>query len=222
MYNKLFTKILDSSIWLETTPTRIVWLTFIAVMDEKGFAPFAAVGNVANRARVTLEEAKIAISVLEAPDPESSDPEFEGRRLERVPGGWIILNAEKHRDLVTRAIKQAQTAERVRRFRQRKRESNARVTTSEAYTYTEARSEEDEEKAVAARPQNFQQPVENPRDNLSIITKLAHLLLNEPDHPTGVDLKEALKDSCARKHIAYDSTTIGLALDSAEAQRAAL
>ena len=110
-------------------------------MDERGFAPFAALGNVANRARVTLDEARNAIEILEGPDPESSDPENEGRRLERVPGGWIVLNAEKHRDLVTRAVKQAQTAERVRRFRDRKRTSNAAVTQSEAYS--EAITEEE-------------------------------------------------------------------------------
>lgn len=109
-------------------------MTFIAVMDEKGFAPFAAVGNVANRARVTIDEARTALTILESPDTESSDPENEGRRLERVPGGWLVLNAEKHRDLVTRAIRQAQTAERVRRHRAMKRASNAPVTQSEAYS----------------------------------------------------------------------------------------
>lgn len=113
-------------------------------MDEKGFAPFAALGNVANRARVTLDEARAAVEILEGPDSESSDPENEGRRLERVPGGWVVLNAEKHRDLVTRAIRQAQTAERVRRHRALKRNSNAPVTPSEAYSgsVTKERSEE--------------------------------------------------------------------------------
>lgn len=152
MYNKLFTKILDSSIWLESSPTRIVWLTFLAVMDEKGFAPFAALGNVANRAMVTLEEAKTALGILEAPDPESSDPENEGRRLERVPGGWMVLNAQKHRDLLTRAIKQAQTAERVRRFRQRmKRDSNALITPSEAYSEANTK-EKTSSTSIAKKP----------------------------------------------------------------------
>lgn len=132
MYNKLFTKILDSSIWLESTPTRIVWLTFIAVMDESGFAQFASVANVAHRARVTLEEAQAAIVAFEGPDPDSSDPENAGQRLERVPGGWIVLNAEKHRAMVTRALIQEQTRQRVKRHREKKRNSNAPVTPSEA------------------------------------------------------------------------------------------
>ena len=117
VYNKIFTKILDSSIWLETNPTRIVWMTLIASMDESGFCQYSAMGNLAGRARVTLEEAAEAIRVLEAPDKESGDPAHEGRRLERVPGGWMVLNAEKYRSIVTRAVNQEQTRERVARFR---------------------------------------------------------------------------------------------------------
>jgi hypothetical protein len=143
MYNKLFTKILDSSIWLEDDATRLVWLTLIAVMDEDGFCQFASVPNVAHRARVSVEAAQKALSCLESPDPNSSDPANEGRRLERVPGGWVVLNAEKHRRMITRAVVQEQTRERVRRFRDRlvKRTSNASVTPSETETETETRSE---------------------------------------------------------------------------------
>lgn len=119
MYCKLFGKILDSSIWMEPHPTRIVWFTFLATMDEDGFCQFATVRNVAQRAVVTLEEADTAIKVLESPDAESSDPDHEGRRIERVPGGWMVLNALKYRDLATREHSKFQTRERVRKFRQK-------------------------------------------------------------------------------------------------------
>lgn len=128
MYNKLFTKILDSSIWLEDHPTRIVWLTFIAVMDEDGFCTFASAANVARRAIVSLEEAKIAIDKLQSPDEDSSDKEHDGRRIERVPGGWIVLNSGKYKELVSRAIIQEQTRERVRRHREKLKLGNAGVT----------------------------------------------------------------------------------------------
>jgi len=134
MYNKLFTKIVDSSIWLEPSPTRIVWLTFIAVMDEDGFVQFASIANVAHRARVTLEEAEIAIKCLEEQDLNSSDPDNNGKRVERVPGGWMVLNASKHREMVTRLIIKEQTRERVRRFREKKRNCNADVTPSDTET----------------------------------------------------------------------------------------
>jgi hypothetical protein len=147
MYNKIFTKILDSSVWLEPSPTRIVWITFIAAMDENGFCPFAAVGNVASRAHVSIDEAREAIKVLESPDADSSDPENEGRRIEKVPGGWMVLNAPKYRAIVTRANHQEKTRERVRRFRQKRSgnasvtQANDPVTPSEAYTEADAEAE---------------------------------------------------------------------------------
>lgn len=117
MYNKIFTKILDSSIWLETDATRLVWLTLIAAMDEDGFAQFASVPNLAHRARVEISAAEDAVKVLESPDINSGDPDHNGRRIERVPGGWIILNAGKYRDIVTRAVGMQRTRERVAKFR---------------------------------------------------------------------------------------------------------
>jgi hypothetical protein len=117
MYNKIFTKILDSSIWLESDSTRIVWVTMIAAMDENGFCQFASVANVARRANVSPQAASEAIEILQNPDSDSSDPENEGRRIERVPGGWIVLNAEKYRALVTRAVSQEGNRRRVQQFR---------------------------------------------------------------------------------------------------------
>lgn len=121
MYNKLFTKILDSTIWLESTSTRIVWVTFIAAMDEHGFVEMASPANVAARARVTLREAVEALRVLESDDANDPEQAHHGRRIERVPGGWVVLNAGKYRELVTRAAAQASTRDRVARFRERQR-----------------------------------------------------------------------------------------------------
>ena len=121
MYTKLFTKILDSSVWLESVETRLVWFTFLASMDEDGFCPFASAANVSNRARISLKDTQAAIAKLEAPDPDSSDPEFEGRRIERIEGGWVVLNAAKYRMRRTRAMVRDAQRERARRYRLRKR-----------------------------------------------------------------------------------------------------
>ena len=124
MYNKIFTKILDSSIWLESHATVRVWITFIAAMDEDGFASFASVANVAHRARVSRDEAIDALKALEGPDDDSSDPSYGGRRLERVAGGWVVLNAEKYREIVRREEMRRKTRDRVAKHRAKKRESN--------------------------------------------------------------------------------------------------
>ena len=128
VYNKIFTKILDSSIWLETDSTRLVWLTMIAAMDENGFVQFASPRNLAHRARISEELTEKALICLEGPDKDSSDHDNGGRRVERVPGGWMVLNAHKYREIVTRAINQEQTRVRVARFRDKKKGCNAGVT----------------------------------------------------------------------------------------------
>lgn len=127
MYNKLFTKILDSSIWLEPTGTRLVWLTLIAAMDEDGFAQFASVGNLAHRANISMDETVVAVKCLESPDVHSSDPDHEGRRIERVPGGWMVLNAPKYREIVTRLVAKEGNRRRVAKHREKQKAKKRRV-----------------------------------------------------------------------------------------------
>ena len=119
MYNKLFSKILDSSIWLEEDATRIVWITLLAAMDDDSIAHFSAMENLARRANVSVQRAQKAVEVLQSPDPESGDPEFEGRRIERVAGGWYILNGPKYREMYNRAIQKEQTRLRVQKHRKK-------------------------------------------------------------------------------------------------------
>ena len=123
MYNKLFTKILDSSIWLQSDQTVRVWITLLAAMDEDGFTPFATVANLANRAHVSLEATRAAVAYLEGPDECSGNPANDGRRIERVDGGWLVLNAAAHREMVTRSEIKRRQRERAQASRDRKRHS---------------------------------------------------------------------------------------------------
>ena len=130
MYVKLYSHMLDSSIWLESPETRVVFVTLLLAKDRNGFARFAAPANLANRARVSLEACEEAIRSLEAPDPSSSDDSYEGRRIERVPGGWLVLNADKYRDLQLDDNYRQKAAERMKRYRERLKNGNATVTPS--------------------------------------------------------------------------------------------
>jgi hypothetical protein len=154
MYNKLFGKILDSSIWLEATPTRIVWITLLAAMDEDGFAHFSAIENLAARARVTVEEAREAVECFLAPDPNSGNPANDGRRIDRVPGGFMVLNAAEHRKTITRVIQREETRIRVAKHRAKKAilddvtksvtpllPNDTRPPYTEAYTDTDTKAE---------------------------------------------------------------------------------
>jgi hypothetical protein len=59
------------------------------------------------------------VRVLEAPDPDSRSPEFEGRRIERVDGGYLVLS-------YPRVLEAGMIAERREYLRQKKRESRKR------------------------------------------------------------------------------------------------
>lgn len=165
MYNKLFAKIVDSSIWLEPDQTRIVWFMFIALMNEDGFVQFASIANVAYRARISHRKAAEALKILESPDPNSADPDNEGRRIEKVPGGWMVLNAHKYRDLVTREMVREQTRERVARHRAKVKgvtqsnadvtQRNGKVTQSDSDTDTETKKNT-EARRVSRPPVNVE------------------------------------------------------------------
>lgn len=111
---KIYSSILDSTIWAEPAPTVKVWLTLLAMADPYGFVDGAMLG-VMRRAIVSREECETAIRVLESPDPDSKTPDHEGRRIERKEGGWQILNHRKYRDL--RTDTQIATAQRVKQHR---------------------------------------------------------------------------------------------------------
>ncbi len=95
-YTKLFGSILDSTIWRESNETRLLWITMLA-MAGKSSVVEASIPGLADRARLTLPQTEAALATLLAPDPYSRTKESEGRRIEAVDGGWIILNHAKYR-----------------------------------------------------------------------------------------------------------------------------
>ena len=140
MYNKLFGKIVTSSVWLERTPTRLLWVTMLAIMDKDGFVEMASTRNLAHTARLTEDEVLEALAILENADLDSSDPENEGRRVERVPGGWIVLNAQKYSQLVTREVARERTRERVAKHRAKRNGEVLHVTPSEVESKPSAKA----------------------------------------------------------------------------------
>lgn len=116
-YRKLDVAMLDSTIWLEDVPTRIVWLTLLLTMNQEYVAEFSSVRNLAARANVSDEEAIKAVSVLESPDPESHSKREEGRRIIRVAGGWFVVNGDLYQEWALIELARTKNRERVRRHR---------------------------------------------------------------------------------------------------------
>jgi hypothetical protein len=125
---KLYGAILESSVWGESLATRVVWITMLAMSDAQGFVAASSDG-IARRANVPLNATDKALAQLESPDARSRSGEHEGRRLEKVDGGYHILNYLKYREL--QSPKQKADAERQRRHRGTKRD---RPVTSQRVT----------------------------------------------------------------------------------------
>ena len=94
-YTKLFGSLVTSSVWSEDDKTRIVWITMLALSNRDGVVE-AATPGLARAANVALDDCRAALLKFESPDPESRSLAFEGRRVERVDGGFKILNYEKY------------------------------------------------------------------------------------------------------------------------------
>lgn len=95
-WTKLFSSIVTSSIWCEDDKTFRVWVALLALSDQEGIVE-GSVPGLANLCRLTPAEMRAAIEKLSSPDPDSRSPEFEGRRIEKIEGGWKLLNYEKYR-----------------------------------------------------------------------------------------------------------------------------
>src|SRR3972149_1980364 len=93
-YIPLFSSLISSSVWNEDSDTCKVWITLMAMSDKDGLVEGSIVG-IAPIARISAEACATAIKILEAPDPNSRSPEYEGRRLLPVPGGWKLVNHKK-------------------------------------------------------------------------------------------------------------------------------
>jgi len=95
-FTKLFSSITESTVWCEPHATVRVWIAMLAKADHAGRV-FASIPGLANLARVGIEECDAAIITFLSPDKYSRTPDFEGRRIEPVDGGWRLLNYAKYR-----------------------------------------------------------------------------------------------------------------------------
>ncbi len=142
---KLDCGILDSTIWIDR-PARELFITALLMAVPKeliescpqirvrtleatgftvppgwyGFVSAAGAGIV-RRSGMELEAGLDALERLGAPELDSRTPDFEGRRMVRVAGGYVILNYAKYRE------KDHTTAERSRRYRERKLKGDGKV-----------------------------------------------------------------------------------------------
>ena len=124
-YTKLFSSIVTSTIWVESDRTRIVWITMLAMADKNGEIQ-ASIPGLARLSGVPVPDCEEAITKFLAPDLYSRTPDDEGRRIEKIDGGWALLNHLKYREMASREDSKAATNERVRRFREKEKRNGVK------------------------------------------------------------------------------------------------
>lgn len=120
MYVKIFQRILDSSI-AGNRRLRHFFIDLLLCADPDGNVMMTN-ERIADRIKADPEEVKWGLAELQKPDGMSFHHEHRGRRIEPLDGhgyGWKILNYAYYRDLKTAEQLRKQTAERVKRFRER-------------------------------------------------------------------------------------------------------
>lgn len=114
----LWSGTVESSLWDEEDLVVKVFLTMLAVKDADHIVRFNAY-QLGRKARKTEIEVLEALKILSSPDTKRIGPQdFDGRRIEAVEDGWLILNAGKYRDRVQVEMKKA---------RDRRAQANARA-----------------------------------------------------------------------------------------------
>jgi hypothetical protein len=101
--------LLDSSVWSEPPEIVKVWITLLLMRDRGGFVR-CSIPGLARRAHVSVEWTLKALEKFLSPDPMSSDPDFEGRKIKKVEGGWVILNHDKYAESMKEGVRRKREA----------------------------------------------------------------------------------------------------------------
>lgn len=115
-YAPIFSKIVDSSLWSEEDYVCKAFVTLLAIKNSDHVARINAfaLGRKCwpNDLKGSERRALDALKILSSPDTKRIEPQpFEGRRIEKVDDGWLVLNGQIYEDMVRgihRKVSQAQ------------------------------------------------------------------------------------------------------------------
>lgn len=115
-YTKLFGDIVTSTIWQEPNDCRVLWITMLALKDKDHICR-ATVPALAKLANISNDDCEKYLEKFQKPDKYSRNKEREGRRIEPIDGGWLILNGEKYQQRLSKEERREQVRNAVARYR---------------------------------------------------------------------------------------------------------
>jgi hypothetical protein len=182
-YTKLAKSILTSTLWMEDDHTRIAWLTMLAMADKNGEVQ-ASIPGLANVARIPVESARAAIVKFLSPDPDSRTKDDEGRRIQEIKGGWLLINHAEYRQLASDEDRKAKAAERQQRMRDKlKRNTSHAPITPASHQIPQAEANPDPD--PNASKVDLQAPACEPTEDPPYDLDIPH-----PDDDDGVPVEE--------------------------------
>lgn len=129
VWTPLWNSIVDSSLWDEDDAVCKVFITLLALKDEDHVVRCNAYQIAKKCGRKSEDEVLECLKILASPDKKRKEKqEFDGRRIEKVEEGWLVLNGQKYQDLmqtVVRRRKQAQWQREQRMIERAVREGKA-------------------------------------------------------------------------------------------------
>jgi hypothetical protein len=124
MFAKIFTQILDSSI-AEDYRVRHIFEDLLKLCDPNGVVDMTR-ESIARRLNVPVEIVRDGIAKLETPDPQSRNPDHDGRRIMRLDEhrdwGWSIVNYDLYRGIASEEDRRQRTKARVQKLRERRKQ----------------------------------------------------------------------------------------------------
>lgn len=151
MFFPLWSKVVDSSLWMEEDWVIKVFLTMAAKKDYWDHICRGTAFNISRWANKSESEVLAAIKILSAPDTKRIEPQpFEGRRIEKVEGGWLILNGKFYTDMMRDANRNAYQAGKQREYRAEKKQLEE-MSPDQRDEYLEAKAAEKRKRRKGTR-----------------------------------------------------------------------
>jgi len=144
-WSPLWSMIVDSSLWSEPDYVCKIFVTMLALKDGDHVVRLTAY-QLAHRSHKTEAEVLEALKILSSPDKKRLEPqEHDGRRISKVPSGWLVLNGEKYREMIRGIRRREYQAKWQKGYRERQKNgdgvgSDAAVPTFEEVKEHGARS----------------------------------------------------------------------------------
>lgn len=162
-FTKLFSSILDSTIWQEPPATKLVWITMLAMVDRNGEV-HTSIPGLAKRAGVTNQECETALACFQSPDPYSRTKDHEGRRIRVIDGGFELLNHGKYRALLSAEERREYNRKKQQEYREIKRLNGCLNVNDVSMTVidnvsnahiTDTNTDTDTDELIRANPKRF-------------------------------------------------------------------